>query len=64
MFYRLLSVRFSCPRVLFQANENQWKNPRATGISFALSILFIFAARYLNIVRYIFKLLWVILGSM
>ncbi|KAK8232589.1 Reticulon-domain-containing protein [Phyllosticta capitalensis] len=47
MFYRLLS----------------WKNPRATGISFALSILFIFAARYLNIVRYIFKLLWVILGT-
>ncbi|KAK7563014.1 putative Reticulon-like protein 1 [Phyllosticta paracitricarpa] len=47
MFYRLLS----------------WKNPRATGISFGLSVLFIFAARYLNIVRYIFKLLWVILGT-
>ncbi|GME26198.1 Cell lysis protein [Neofusicoccum parvum] len=46
MFYRLLS----------------WKNPRATAISFACSILFIFFARYINIVRYIFKLLWVTLG--
>ncbi|KAF2092114.1 hypothetical protein K490DRAFT_53261 [Saccharata proteae CBS 121410] len=46
MFYRLLS----------------WKNPRATGISFALSILFIFAARYLNVVRYIFKGLYLVLG--
>ncbi|KAH7047606.1 Reticulon-domain-containing protein [Macrophomina phaseolina] len=46
MFYRLLS----------------WKNPRATGISFACSVLFIFAGRYVNIVRYIFKLLWVTLG--
>ncbi|KAK7733565.1 hypothetical protein SLS57_000580 [Botryosphaeria dothidea] len=46
MFYRLLS----------------WKNPRATSISFACSILLIFAGRYVNIVRYIFKLLWVTLG--
>jgi len=46
MFYRLLS----------------WKNPRATGITFAATILFIFAARYLNIVRYAFKALYMILG--
>ncbi|KAF2465585.1 uncharacterized protein BDR25DRAFT_239310 [Lindgomyces ingoldianus] len=47
MFYRLLS----------------WKNPRATAISFALSVLFIFAARYLNVVRYIFKAIYMILGA-
>ncbi|KAF2690075.1 hypothetical protein K458DRAFT_383206 [Lentithecium fluviatile CBS 122367] len=46
MFYRLLS----------------WKNPRATAISFALAVIFIFAARYLNVIRYIFKALYVILG--
>ncbi|KAF1997361.1 hypothetical protein P154DRAFT_282581 [Amniculicola lignicola CBS 123094] len=39
MFYRLLS----------------WKNPRATGISFAVIVAFIFAIRYLNVIRYIFK---------
>lgn len=39
----------------------QWKNPRATGISFAASVLFIFAARYLHVLRYIFKGLYVIL---
>ena len=47
MFYRLLS----------------WKNPRATGISFAAAVLFIFAARYLNVIRYIFKLTWIVLGT-
>ena len=47
MFYRLLS----------------WKNPRATGIAFASTVLFIFAARYLNIIRYGLKLLYIILGA-
>ncbi|KAL1592426.1 hypothetical protein SLS59_009779 [Nothophoma quercina] len=47
LFYRLLS----------------WKNPRATGISFASAVLFIFAARYLNVIRYIFKLTWIVLGT-
>jgi ABC-type multidrug transport system fused ATPase/permease subunit len=47
MFYRLLS----------------WKNPRATGIAFAATILFIFAARYLNIIRYGLKLLYLTLGA-
>lgn len=47
MFYRLLS----------------WKNPRATGIAFAATVLFIFAARYLNLIRYIFKASWMTLGA-
>ncbi|KAF2642743.1 hypothetical protein P280DRAFT_468057 [Massarina eburnea CBS 473.64] len=46
MFYRLLS----------------WKNPRATGISFAAVVLVIFTTRYLNIIRYIFKALYITLG--
>ncbi|KAJ4295496.1 hypothetical protein N0V90_007509 [Kalmusia sp. IMI 367209] len=46
LFYRLLS----------------WKNPRATAISFATIVIFIFSARYLNVIRYIFKALWVTLG--
>jgi len=46
MFYRLLS----------------WKNPRATAISFAAVVVFIFAARYLNIIRYIFKAIYMTLG--
>jgi len=46
MFYRLLS----------------WKNPRATGIAFASTVVFIFAARYLNLIRYIFKASYMILG--
>ncbi|KAF2020831.1 hypothetical protein BU24DRAFT_456860 [Aaosphaeria arxii CBS 175.79] len=47
LFYRLLS----------------WRNPRATAISFAASVLFIFAARYLNVIRYIFKALYLTLGA-
>jgi len=46
LFYRLLS----------------WKNPRATAISFVLSVAFIFTTRYLNILRYVFKGLYVVLG--
>lgn len=45
-FYRLLS----------------WQNPRATAITFVANILFIFAARYMNILSYIFKFLFIILG--
>lgn len=47
LFYRLLS----------------WKNPRATAISFAFTIVFIFAARYLNVIRYIFKAVYLTLGT-
>lgn len=46
LFYRLLS----------------WRNPRATAISFALSVIFIFSARYLNIIRFMLKGLYLILG--
>jgi ABC-type multidrug transport system fused ATPase/permease subunit len=46
LFYRLLS----------------WKNPRATAISFALSVIFIFSARYLNIFRYVLKAIYMTLG--
>lgn len=47
MFYRLLS----------------WKNPRATSIAFATTVLFIFAARYLNLIRYLFKGSYMLLGA-
>lgn len=47
MFYRLLS----------------WKNPRATSIAFASTVVFIFAARYLNLIRYIFKTSYMVLGA-
>ncbi|KAF1940284.1 hypothetical protein EJ02DRAFT_456123 [Clathrospora elynae] len=47
MFYRLLS----------------WKNPRATGIAFGITVIFIFAARYLNLIRYIFKTSYMTLGA-
>jgi len=47
MFYRLLS----------------WKNPRATGIAFATTVIFIFAARYLNLIRYLFKGSYMLLGA-
>jgi hypothetical protein len=39
-----------------------WKNPRASGIAYGAIVVFIFAARYLNILRYAFKLTWVTLG--
>jgi hypothetical protein len=39
-----------------------WKNPRASGIAYATVVLFIFAARYLDIIRYTFKLSYMILG--
>ncbi|KAF2277112.1 uncharacterized protein EI97DRAFT_449853 [Westerdykella ornata] len=47
LFYRLLS----------------WRNPRATAISFAASVIFIFAVRYLNILRYILKAVCWTLGA-
>ena len=39
-----------------------WQNPRATGIAFASVVAFIFAARYLDILRYAFKFTWMTLG--
>lgn len=46
MFYRLLS----------------WRNPRATLIAYASTVIFIFLARYLHILRYIFKGTYTVLG--
>jgi hypothetical protein len=39
-----------------------WKNPRASAIAYASIVSFIFAARYLDLIRYAFKLTWVALG--
>lgn len=39
-----------------------WNNPRASGIAYASVISMIFAARYLDIIRYGFKLTWMALG--
>jgi hypothetical protein len=38
-----------------------WNNPRASGIAYATIVSFIFAARYLDILRYGLKLTWVTL---
>jgi ABC-type multidrug transport system fused ATPase/permease subunit len=46
LFYRLLS----------------WKNPRATAVTFLVNVLFIFAARYVNVIRYAFKALYIVFG--
>ncbi|KAK4942837.1 hypothetical protein LTR66_014659 [Elasticomyces elasticus] len=46
MFYNLLS----------------WENPRATGISFATTIVFIFGTRYIPVLKYLFKGLYIIFG--
>lgn len=46
----------------FFSNLLSWNNPRASGIAYSSVILFIFAARYLDILRYVFKLTWVTLG--
>ena len=63
MFYRLLSVslpdRFAFP----YADNLQWKNPRITAITFVATLLFIFAARYLDILRYLLKASYMALGS-
>ncbi|OAP56537.1 hypothetical protein AYL99_09716 [Fonsecaea erecta] len=40
-----------------------WKNKRATGITFACVIAFIFACRYLPIIRYVIKITWMTLGG-
>lgn len=46
----------------FFFNLLSWKNPRATGITFASVIVFIFATRYLPLVRLMLKGTWTILG--
>jgi hypothetical protein len=41
----------------------QWKSPRATAITYASVVLFIFAARYLNVLSYILKGVYTALGG-
>lgn len=46
----------------FFFNLLSWRNPRATSITFAAAITFIFATRYLPLVRLALKGLWTVLG--
>ncbi|CEJ84469.1 hypothetical protein VHEMI03483 [[Torrubiella] hemipterigena] len=39
-----------------------WKNPRATGIAYASIVSLIIAARYLDVIRWAFKLSWISLA--
>lgn len=47
----------------FFFNLLSWKNPRATAITFVSTLVFIFACRYLPIVRLTLKGTWTILGG-
>lgn len=40
----------------------QWENPRATAITYSLLVASIFAGRYLPILRWTFKTLYISLG--
>ncbi|KAM0285950.1 hypothetical protein ACHAQH_001137 [Verticillium albo-atrum] len=40
-----------------------WKNPRASAIAYASIVSAIFAVRYLDVLRYAFKLTWMVLGT-
>lgn len=46
----------------FFYNLLSWDHPRASGIAYLAVVLFIFAARYLDALRYTFKLTWMVLG--
>lgn len=46
----------------FFYNLLSWENPRATGIAYASIVIFIFATRYLPLVRYSLKALYMVLG--
>ena len=48
----------------FFYNLLSWENPRATAISYALIVIFIFATRYVPLVRYGLRLTWMTLGIM
>ncbi|KAI1818454.1 Reticulon-domain-containing protein [Poronia punctata] len=39
-----------------------WNNPRASAIAYASTVALILAIRYLDVVRYFFKLTWMVLG--
>ncbi|KAK5134572.1 hypothetical protein LTR08_006358 [Meristemomyces frigidus] len=46
----------------FFYNLLSWENPRATAISYVAIVLFIFACRYLPLVRYGLRSTWMVLG--
>jgi len=46
----------------FFYNLLSWQHPRASAIAYLAVVLFIFAARYLDALRYTFKLTWMVLG--
>jgi hypothetical protein len=39
-----------------------WRNPRASAIAYATLVTLIFSVRYLDVVRWAFKLTWMVLG--
>lgn len=47
----------------FFYNLLSWENPRASGIAFAVTVLFIFAYRYLPMLKWAFKMLYLTLGG-
>ncbi|KAJ5623586.1 hypothetical protein N7490_012191 [Penicillium lividum] len=73
LLYSLLSVSLARPlrcdndRPSFlpaftDPSDQQWEQPRATAVSYASIIGFIFAARYLPLLRWAFKFLYMSLG--
>jgi len=46
----------------FFYNLLSWEHPRASGIAYFTTVLFIFDARYLDVLRYAFKLTYLVLG--
>jgi hypothetical protein len=47
----------------FFYNLLSWENPRVTTISFASIVTFIFFTRYVPVLKYLFKGLYIVLGS-
>lgn len=46
----------------FFASLFSWENPRASAVAYAAVVMFIFGARYLDLLRYAFKISWMTLG--
>lgn len=47
----------------FFYNLLSWENPRASGVAFLSTVLFIFACRYLPALKWLFKTLYCTLGG-
>lgn len=64
LLYRLLSVSYLLvwSQSYISADMHQWEQPRATAVSFVSVIAFIFAARYLPLLRWFFKFTYLALG--